>query len=409
MIKKALVFTLLAFCLIAAPSAFAQTVYLEDIGMSIDVPEGCAAFYDGHVSEAQAQKYKGMNKKKLTAYLKEHSYQMVICQENPSCEVMINLMPAEDAKDWNDGDFSQFLAYTADMTESAKSKKNITKIMPLITNQMRYLFVHYTLEASKEKTYDFNTYYTQIDGGSVAITCLAYDDTIDEEKAFFDQVMDSIWYDGVDSIYGPAPTASGNSRGKVVATDAFSVKIPNTWSAIPSNDLKYANGYIQLNISCSDGWATLSAQEKQGRDRSGYSFDGIDQNSYDEIKDWIKQIATDFETGLSALPLTMANMLDADSDKAFGIPNSMLSLALDNSVSFDDGAITMLGDKPFLLLTGKSTMTGEDEHVMVRFTNDVRMYHNIDNGYINMLQFTGVIREDAAREIEKVIGTVKFE
>jgi hypothetical protein len=409
MIKKALVFTLLAFCLIAAPSALAQTVYFEDIGMSIDVPEGCAAFYDGHVDEAQAMKYMGMDKIRMTAYLKVCGYQMVICQENPSCEVMIESMPAEEATDWNDMSFSQFLANAAEAAERAKSQKNITSIMPLITNQARYFFMHFTIETSKKITHDIYQYHTQVDGRIININCFSNDDTIDEEKAFFDQVLDSIWYDGVDSIYGPAPTASGNSRGKVVATDAFSVKIPNTWSANPLNDLKYDNGYIQLNISCSDGWAALSAQEKQGKDRSSYSFDGIDQNSYDAIKDWIKQIATDFETRISALPLTMVKLLDADAVKAFGIPNSMLSLALDNSISFDDGAITMLGDKPFLLFTGKITMTGEDERVMVRFTNDVRMYHNMSNGYINMLQFTGVIREDAAREIEKVISTVKFE
>lgn len=64
MIKKALVLTLFAFCLLAASSALAQTVYLKDIGMSIDVPEGCAAFYEGHVDNAQAKKYMGMDKKR---------------------------------------------------------------------------------------------------------------------------------------------------------------------------------------------------------------------------------------------------------------------------------------------------------------------------------------------------------
>jgi hypothetical protein len=410
MIKKVLVFTLLAFCLMAASSAFAQTVHLKDIGMSIDVPEGCAAFYDGHVDEAQAQKYMGMDKKKMTAYLKECGYQMVICQKNPSCEVMIASKPGEEATDWNDMDFSSFLGKMAAAAEAAKKQLNITKMMPLITNQARYSFAHFTVDASTKRTFDMYQYQTQVARKSVAITCLAYDDTIDEEKAFFDQVMDSIWYDGVDSIYGPAPTASGKGKGKAVTTDALSLQFPKTWSAKPSNNMEFYNGYINLNITTSDGWATLSAEQKKGRDRSGITFDGIvDQNGFDSIKDWVKQMASDLETGLSAIPMTMVNLMSEDTVKAFGIPDSMLKLLLDCSVSFDDGAVIMLDDKPFILLTGKSIMTGEDELVMVRFTQDIRLYYNIYNGYTNMLRFTGAIREDAAREMEKVLGTVKFE
>lgn len=378
--------------------------------MSIDVPEGCAAFYEGHVDNAQAKKYMAMDKKKITAYLKEYGYKVVICQKNPSCEVMIASEPAKDNVDWNDMDFDKFLNKMAVAAETAKSQMNITKMMPLITNQARYAFTQFTMDLSSQKTVDMYQYQTQVAGKNIIITCLAYDDTIDEEKAFFDQVMDSIWYDGVDSIYGPAPTASGKSQAKAVTTDVLSLKIPNTWSAKQLDNMEFSNGYIHLFISSADAFATFSEKEKQGSDRNSFDFEGIaEKYGLDSLNVWAKQFASDFETNLSATSVSMGNLLGMFEIKTFGIPDSMLTLVLDNSVNFDDGTVTKLGGKPFILLTGKSIMTGEDERVMVRLTQDIRLYYNLYNGYSNMLQFSGEMREDAAREMKKALGTVKFE
>jgi hypothetical protein len=408
MIKKVLVFTLLAFCLMAASSALAQTVHLKDIGMSIDVPEGCAAFYKGHIDDAQAKEFMGMDKKKMTAYLKECGYQIVICQQNPSCEISIETKPAIDTKDWNDIDFTKFLADTAEATETAKKELDLKKMMPLITNQARYMFANFTVDTSSKKTYDMYHYFTQAAGKVFIISCLAYDDTIDEEKAFFDQVVDSIWYDKADSIYGPAPAASGKGKAKTVATDVLSLTIPNTWTANQPDNMELSNGCIHLHISSADAFATISEKEKQGRDRSSITFDGIvDQNNYDSIKVWAEQMATDLETALSA-PMTMENLLGAEEVKAIGLPDNMLTMVLDSSVSFDGGQVAMVGHKPFILFTGKSIMTGEDGQVMVRFTQDIRLYYNIYNGYTNMLRFYGTIREDTVKELDKVLRTVKF-
>jgi len=107
--------------------------------------------------------------------------------------------------------------------------------------------------------------------------------------------------------------------------------------------------------------------------------------------------------------MTMEQLMGVDEAKALGFPDSMLTLLMDSSVIFDGGTVSMLDDKPFILLRGKSTMTGEDEHVMVRFTQDIHLYYNIHNGYTNVLRFSGAIREGAAREIEKVLGTMQFE
>jgi len=120
MIKKALLLTLLVFCLLAASSALAQTVYLNNM------------------------------------------------------------------------DFSKFLDKMAVAAETAKNQIDITKMMPLISNQARYSFAHFSVDTSKRKV-DMYQYHTQVAGRIVIISCLAYDDTIDEEKAFFDQVIDSIW------------------------------------------------------------------------------------------------------------------------------------------------------------------------------------------------------------------------
>lgn len=323
---------------------------------------------------------------------------------------MIASERAKDNMDWNDIDFDKFLNKMAVAAETAKSQMNITKMMPLITNQARYAFTQFTMDLSSQKTVDMYQYQTQVAGKNIIITCLAYDDTIDEEKAFFDQVMDSIWYDGVDSIYGPAPTASGKSQAKAVTTDVLSLKIPNTWSAKQLDNMEFSNGYIHLFISSADAFATFSEKEKQGSDRNSFDFEGIaEKYGLDSLNVWAKQFASDFETNLSATSISMGNLLGMFEIKTFGISDSMLTMVLDNSVNFDDGTVIKLGGKPSFLLTGKVIMTGENEHVMVRLTQDIRLYYNLYNGYSNMLQFSGEMREDAAREMKKVLGTVKFE